>query len=813
MAAVSENYIVAFTDEKGKILFVNDNFCEISGYSSEELVGKDHRIINSGFHDKVFFEEMWNTIKVGKTWSGQIKNRTKGGGEYWVNTVIYPHRNAEGKLEGYLALRTEITEQKRLEEEVSSATHIYQNILSSMKEGIVLYNKDGSVQKVNQAACDITNLTMDQLMDLDTAPEGWQLVSQNNEPLDRKDFPSTVALQSGVTSKDVQIGIRIPGVGMRWIQVTSIPIYVCEEEKPEPDFALVVVRDITEELLAQQELKFELELSKTINKLLSIADLSSDLDGKLESVLDTVLDNEVTRIKPQGAIFLMNQAETTLEMVVEKELAKPLLSLCKRVDVGKCHCGKAAELKELIFSSCVDERHEIQFDGMSPHGHYNVPFVDPDGRVLGVMVLYLEHGHQKSSREVDFLNTVGKIVAGIIQKDRAAQKLKAAQHAAKMASIGELAAGVAHEVNNPLAIIGGYLYRLQRMSKKDNLDPKYFDAIERMEDAVHRASKIIKGLRAFGRQETTEVSEFDLSEVISEAIALVREIYEKEGVKVEFDNQLTDHAMVQGNWGKVQEVFMNLLSNAKDASKGQADRQILVRLWTAGGHVYAEIEDNGSGIPEDIREKVFDAFFTTKELHEGPGMGLSVVHATMVEHKGLVEFQSELGKGTTFKVHWPIYQAVAGNSQQVSAVEEEAKAQGNGTSSKKILIVEDEQDLRNIFTEIFEDAELNFDIAVDGEDGFNKAMAGDYGLIISDIKMPKLNGSEMYEKILAQKPNAPKIMFISGGINIEFEHLYEKFKGDLLHIFSKPFDEDEVVKVAQSVLDGSFVPDEKKAAS
>jgi len=227
----------------------------------------------------------------------------------------------------------------------------------------------------------------------------------------------------------------------------------------------------------------------------------------------------------------------------------------------------------------------------------------------------------------------------------------------KLSSIGLLAAGVAHEVNTPLAVISTYA---QMLSKQLNGDEQKAVLLDKIAKQTFRASEIVNSLLNFSRTSPTEHGEVDLSKLVRDTVSLVEHQIKRAHVALELD--IDDGlAPIRGNGGKLQQVLLNLLLNARDALQSAPagpGKVITVRTLARGEHAQVEIHDNGPGIPGDVMPRIFDPFFTTKAPRKGTGLGLSISYGIIQEHKGDIRVQSAPGQGTTFQLEFPMVQVL-----------------------------------------------------------------------------------------------------------------------------------------------------------
>ncbi|KPJ48804.1 MAG: hypothetical protein AMJ41_04225 [candidate division Zixibacteria bacterium DG_27] len=296
--------------------------------------------------------------------------------------------------------------------------------------------------------------------------------------------------------------------------------------------------------------------------------------------------------------------------------------------------------------------------GFRQEGQRQMTDIVVEGERRGVVeVVYLEEKPELDEgpflrEERNLIDTIARQVALIVERKKAEEDGRKLQeqlrHADRLATIGQLAAGVAHELNEPLGSILGFA----QLAKKDPELPEQLSKdIERIITASLHAREVIRKLMIFARQMPTRKAQINLNDVIEEGLYFLGSRCTKAGI--ELKRVLTpDLPEITADRAQVHQVLVNLVVNSIQAMpKGGT---LSIQTLTQGDHVSLVVEDTGIGMSQEVLKKMFVPFFTTKDIDEGTGLGLSVVHGIVTSHGGSIDVQSTVGSGTRFTVHLPL---------------------------------------------------------------------------------------------------------------------------------------------------------------
>jgi len=374
-------------------------------------------------------------------------------------------------------------------------------------------------------------------------------------------------------------------------------------------------------------------------------------------------------------------------------------------------------------------------------------------------------------------------------------------HASKLATIGTLAAGVAHEINNPLAIMSGYVDILSEFLKKKNISASQTeDALDWQRKSIKRIHDIVNGLRDFARQDTDNIDQIDVHKIIKENLSIVKIIYEKEDIEFLIDLN-AENPVASGNVGKLQQVIMNLFSNSRDAINLKGNGTITVQTYNERNSLFVLVKDTGIGIKKENQKKIFDTFFTTKPAGKGTGLGLGISRDIINKMNGNMFMDSKEGIGTTFTIELPVIKQKSPVVETCDDEENDDSIQKYDKLSGKVLLVDDEDAIRKIVKNYLEKFGVSVVESSSGNDALLKLKYESFDYLITDIKMPHMKGGALIEHAKNISPgNPPKIVVISGNIDSE---LSANDRQALLNLsdgfLKKPFSKKDLYRVLVEV--------------
>ncbi len=331
-----------------------------------------------------------------------------------------------------------------------------------------------------------------------------------------------------------------------------------------------------------------------------------------------------------------------------------------------------------------------------------------------------------------------------------------AQLASRLASVGEMASGIAHEINNPLTGVIGYAQLLLQ----ENLPDKIRKDLETINDGAQRVANVIQRLLAFARQYKPQRTYVSINDVIATTLDLRGYHLETSNIKV--NAQLApDLPVTIADAGQLQQVFLNLIVNAEtEMNLVRGSGKLSIKTQRIENNIRISFKDDGPGIAEENLERIFNPFFTTRQVGQGTGLGLSVCYGIVSEHGGRIYAESKPGKGATFIVELPIITEHKQLEFPEPTVQEQQKVTG-----AKILVVDDEPVVREFVSKVLTEEGHQVETVDNAEDALEMVKIKTYRIILLDIKMPGMSGIELYKRFQKIAPSlARKVVFVTGDV-------------------------------------------------
>jgi signal transduction histidine kinase/CheY-like chemotaxis protein len=394
-----------------------------------------------------------------------------------------------------------------------------------------------------------------------------------------------------------------------------------------------------------------------------------------------------------------------------------------------------------------------------------------------------EHGQQKNHLFVSYVldPKLQKSFLELIQNDanigraqlaledeKLALERVASVHKSKLAAIGEISASIGHEINNPLAIALGNLEFLKTALNDDALlSQKTHHYLYALDTSLERIQSIVSGLRYLARDESHEArSEVNIHDLLEITVLLMREIYAKQGITLQYALNQQQNIFVVGHFGELQQVLMNLISNARDAVIQSPNKDILVSTELTSDEINIKITDSGIGISTSEQKLIFNNFFSSKKTALGTGLGLGIVKRILEDHQGGIAVESKINEGSSFLVTLPI----AHSSERSVSKKLDIKPNVEGLSvsthlsNVNVIIIDDEPMLLEIVS-----ANLtSLGMSVFATDNFNRVLeevkTAKYQLLITDMSMPECDGLKLIQQVKKLSTGKVKCILMTGGL-------------------------------------------------
>ena len=600
IAEMGDDGIIVF-DEDSRIEFANQMASEIMGFPKDQILGREFFSV-IGKRNEEFLEEMvMRGEGMGQKVCTQMSLHTPQNEIKEMEVCVAPTQSEDGRIKTYAYVR-DITERKKFEKDLRESEEKYRNLFERVRHGLFISSKEGKFLDCNQAMWGLLGYRdKEEFLKIDIAKDLYV------NPEDRKTFQGLVEELGFV--KDFEADWKKKN-GER------ITVLITADAKKNEEGTVVGYEGINIDISDRK--RMERELKEANDFLMNM--IQSSVDGII-----------VTDMK--GDILIFNKgAENLLGYETEEVVGKMNIRSIYQPGVAK---------------EVMDKLRSRDFGGVGKLTSFPILHRRKDGELvegdLSASIIFDEKGNEIASVGIF------KDLRERLRIERELQKMQEALlQSEKLAAMGRLTSQIAHELNNP---IYGIMNTLELLKTEIPPESKRRRILELSLSEIQRLSEMLRNMLSFSKPEEEKRRAVKIDELI-EGILLVMEKQMREAdirVETSFGEEIPD---VMASTNQMRQVFLNIFKNAKEAMpKGGT---LFVRTSKEDNRVLIHIQDTGIGIPEEIKDKIFDAFFTTKQKVKGVGLGLSVCYGIIRDHGGEIKIKSEEGKGTTFTISLPV---------------------------------------------------------------------------------------------------------------------------------------------------------------
>jgi PAS domain S-box-containing protein len=687
--------LVCIYDLEGRIVNVNDAFLSRYGYGREELVGElaAPLFVDPERDDPAGAMRRIREAAEGEPQRFEIWERTKAGSSFPKEVIL-----TRGEYFGatvVISVGRDISTRKAAEAALRESETRYRRLVETSPYGIYALDREGRFTELNPAAEALLGRAASELLGRRfaevAAPEDVAWVKAAR----RRKFTG----QPESADREVHI---VNASGERRLLHVRVSVV---REGGEVVGTHGTARDITEERAREGEMRL----------------LATALEG---------LDEGVTVMRFDGQLIYANSTHARLMGYDPATRSLPAVT---------------AFLPDGVEAKRLDEIFRVVAEQGAWAGRVRRRRVS-DGAVIPVELIV---GRVDRIDGESLLFNITRDLTGEIRKEQQLRRVE------RLASVGTLIGGVAHELNNPLHAIRNFA-ELLLMEPRSTEDREALEIIQREAD---RAAKVVSDLRMIARQTQesgTEHEPTDLNDIIRHVLKVRRYALDTGNVEVRED-LAADLPRVMANRGEIEQVVLNVVVNAEQAMRAErGERRLIVRTRPTSEGAAVHVVDNGPGMSPHQLERIFDPFYTTKDPGEGTGLGLALVHTIIAEHGGNIHVESEIGKGTAFRIDLPRAPARAATAADESGPTAAVRP-------LHVLVVDDEEAVRRVSARFLERVGHRVDTAADGAEALQMLNHTSYDAVVADLRMPGLDGEELFHRLRARGDGLERrLVFLTG---------------------------------------------------